>query len=202
MQKVLTGFSPTAAQVQKPVNETADGVYPKEYKQYCAGIKPPGFFQILLPDGTLAYSRDGSFQLDNNGQMVTATGYVLQPGITLPTNVLSVNIGEDGVISVTTQGSSAPAQVGSLQLTDFINPAGLQAIGQNLFLETAASGSPQTGTPGLTGLGRLIQGALETSNVNTVEELVNMIETQRAYEMNSKAIATADQMLQYVNNNL
>jgi flagellar basal-body rod protein FlgG len=165
-------------------------------------IEGRGFFQILLPDGTLAYSRDGSFQLDNNGQMVTSTGYVLQPGITLPTNVLSVSIGEDGVLSVTTQGASAPTQVGTLQLTDFINPAGLQAIGQNLFLETAASGSPQTGTPGLTGLGRLVQGALETSNVNTVEELVNMIETQRAYEMNSKAIATADQMLQYVNTNL
>jgi flagellar basal-body rod protein FlgG len=165
-------------------------------------IEGRGFFQILLPDGTLAYTRDGSFQLDNNGQMVTSTGYVLQPGITLPANVLSVNVGEDGVVSVTTQGATAPTQVGTLQLTDFINPAGLQAIGQNLFLETAASGSPQTGTPGLTGLGRLVQGALETSNVNTVEELVNMIETQRAYEMNSKAIATADQMLQYVNNNL
>lgn len=165
-------------------------------------IEGRGFFQILLPDGTLAYTRDGSFQLDNNGQMVTSTGYVLQPGITLPANVLSVNVGEDGVVSVTTQGASAPTQVGTLQLTDFINPAGLQAIGQNLFLETAASGSPQTGTPGLTGLGRLVQGSLETSNVNTVEELVNMIETQRAYEMNSKAISTADQMLQYVNNNL
>jgi flagellar basal-body rod protein FlgG len=165
-------------------------------------IEGRGFFQILLPDGTLAYTRDGSFQLDNNGQMVTSTGYVLQPGITLPANVLSVNVGEDGVVSVTTQGSSAPTQVGSLQLTDFINPAGLQAVGQNLFLETAASGSPQTGTPGLTGLGRLVQGSLETSNVNTVEELVNMIETQRAYEMNSKAISTADQMLQYVNNNI
>jgi flagellar basal-body rod protein FlgG len=165
-------------------------------------IEGRGFFQILLPDGTLAYTRDGSFQLDNNGQMVTSTGYALQPGITLPTNVLSVNVGEDGVVSVTTQGASAPTQVGTLQLTDFINPAGLQAIGQNLFLETAASGSPQTGTPGLTGLGRLVQGSLETSNVNTVEELVNMIETQRAYEMNSKAIATADQMLQYVNNNI
>jgi flagellar basal-body rod protein FlgG len=165
-------------------------------------IEGRGFFQILLPDGTLAYTRDGSFQLDNNGQMVTSTGYALQPGITLPANVLSVNVGEDGVVSVTTQGASAPTQVGTLQLTDFINPAGLQAIGQNLFLETAASGSPQTGTPGLTGLGRLVQGSLETSNVNTVEELVNMIETQRAYEMNSKAIATADQMLQYVNNNI
>ncbi len=165
-------------------------------------IEGRGFFQILLPDGTLGYSRDGSFQMDNNGQLVTSNGYVLQPGITIPANTLSISIGEDGVISVTTQGNSASTQVGNLQLTDFLNSAGLQPIGQNLFLETAASGSPQTGTPGLTGLGRLVQGSLETSNVNTVEELVNMIETQRAYEMNSKAISTSDQMLQYVNNNL
>jgi flagellar basal-body rod protein FlgG len=165
-------------------------------------IEGRGFFQILLPDGSLAYSRDGSYQLDNNGQMVTSNGYILQPGITIPANTLSMTIGEDGIVTVLTQGNSAPTQVGNLQMSDFINPAGLQAIGQNLFLETAASGSPQTGTPGLNGLGRVIQGSLETSNVNTVEELVNMIETQRAYEMNSKAISTADQMLQYVNNNL
>jgi flagellar basal-body rod protein FlgG len=165
-------------------------------------IEGRGFFQILLPDGSLAYSRDGSYQLDNSGQMVTSNGYVLQPGITIPANTLSMTIGEDGIVTAMTQGSSAPQQVGSLQLSDFINPAGLQAIGQNLFLETAASGAPQSGTPGLNGIGRVMQGALETSNVNTVEELVNMIETQRAYEMNSKAISTSDQMLQYVNNNL
>jgi flagellar basal-body rod protein FlgG len=161
-----------------------------------------GFIQVLMPDGSLAYSRDGSFKLSSDGQLVTASGYVVQPGITIPANTLSITIGEDGGVSVLTAGSATPAQVGNLQLADFINPAGLQAIGQNLFLETSASGAPQTGTPGLNGLGTLIQGSLETSNVNTVEELVNMIETQRAYEMNSKAISTADQMLQYVNNNL
>ncbi len=165
-------------------------------------IEGRGFIQILMPDGGLAYSRDGSFKLDSDGQLVTANGYVVQPGITLPANVLSVTIGKDGVVSVLTQGNADPTQVGDIQLADFINPAGLQAIGQNLFLETAASGAPETGTPGLNGLGTLIQGSLETSNVNTVEELVNMIETQRAYEMNSKAIATADQMLQFVSNNL
>lgn len=165
-------------------------------------IEGRGFYQILLPDGSLAYSRDGSFQLDNNGQMVTSNGYILQPGITVPANTLSMTIGEDGIVTALAQGNSAPSQIGNIQLSDFINPPGLQAIGQNLFLETASSGAPQTGTPGLNGIGQLIQGSLETSNVNTVEELVNMIETQRAYEMNSKAISTADQMLQFVNNNL
>jgi flagellar basal-body rod protein FlgG len=165
-------------------------------------VEGRGFFEILRPDGSLAYSRDGSFQLDRDGQMVTSNGYVLQPGITIPPNTQSITIGEDGTVSVLEAGNSAPSQIGTLQLVDFINPAGLQPIGQNLFMETASSGSPQSGTPGLDGLGRLVQGALETSNVNTVEELVNMIETQRAYEMNSKAISTADQMLQYVNNNL
>ncbi len=165
-------------------------------------VEGRGFFEILRPDGSLAYTRDGSFQLDRDGQMVTSSGYVLQPGLTIPPNTQSITIGEDGTVSVLEAGNSAPSQIGTLQLVDFINPAGLQPIGQNLFMETASSGSPQSGTPGLDGLGRLVQGALETSNVNTVEELVNMIETQRAYEMNSKAISTADQMLQYVNNNL
>ncbi len=165
-------------------------------------IEGRGFFQILMPDGTLAYSRDGAFQLDSEGQMVTASGYLLQPSITIPTNTQSITIGQDGTVSVLLAGSNTPTQVGDIQLADFINPTGLQPIGQNLYVETGASGAPQTGTPGLTGLGKLVQGSLETSNVNTVEELVKMIETQRAYEMNSKAISTADQMLQYVNNNL
>jgi len=165
-------------------------------------VEGRGFFQILMPDGTLAYSRDGAFQLDSEGQMVTASGYLLQPGITVPTNTQSITIGQDGTVSVLLAGSNAPTQVGDIQLADFINPTGLQPIGQNLYVETGASGAPQTGTPGLSGLGKLVQGSLETSNVNTVEELVKMIETQRAYEMNSKAISTADQMLQYVNNNL
>lgn len=161
-----------------------------------------GFFQIAKPDGSIAYTRDGSFQLDSQGQMVTSSGYVLQPGITIPANTQSITIGSDGVVSVLVAGQVAPTQIGNLQLADFINPAGLQAIGENLFLETAASGAPQAGTPGLTGLGTLAQGSVESSNVNVVEEMVSMIETQRAYEMNSKAISTTAAMLQYLNNNV
>jgi flagellar basal-body rod protein FlgG len=161
-----------------------------------------GFFQILQPDGTIAYTRDGSFQVDSQGQMVTANGYVLQPGITIPENAISITIGSDGVVSALTPGATAPTTLGNLQLADFINPTGLQAIGDNLFLESAASGSPNTGTPGQNGLGTLVQGSVESSNVNVVEELVNMIETQRAYEMNSKAISTTDQMLAFVSQNL
>ncbi len=165
-------------------------------------IQGRGYFQILLPDGNLAYTRDGSFQVNADGEMVTADGYQLQPGIAIPENVVTVTVGSDGIVSVLTPGSAAPTQVGNIQLADFFNPTGLQAMGQNLFRESAASGSPQTGTPGLNGLGTLVQGTVESSNVNVVEELVNMIETQRAYEMNSKAISATDQMLAYVNNNL
>lgn len=166
------------------------------------GVQGRGFFQIQRPDGSIAYARDGSFQVNAQGQIVTAGGYALQPGITLPENALSITVGSDGVVSALTPGSTAPTQVGTLQLADFINPTGLQPIGENLYIESAASGAPQVGTPGLNGLGTLVQGAVESSNVNVVEELVNMIETQRAYEMNSKAIATTDQMLAYVSNNL
>ena len=165
-------------------------------------IQGRGFFEIQLPDGTPAYTRDGSFTLDANGQIVNASGYVLQPAITIPPNVLSITIGVDGTISTLTSGDSAPTQVGNIQLIDFINETGLQARGENLYLETASSGSPTASTPGLNGLGTIIQGSLETSNVNVVEELVNMIETQRSYEVNSRAIQTSDEMLQYVNNNL
>lgn len=161
-----------------------------------------GFFQILRPDGSLGYTRDGSFQTNAQGQVVTANGYLLQPAITVPQGSQSVSISSDGTVEVTLAAASAPTQVGNVQLVDFINPAGLQATGENLFSETASSGNPQAGTPGLNGLGSILSGSLETSNVNTVEELVNMIETQRAYEMNSKVISTADGMLQYVNNNL
>ncbi|GJM04493.1 MAG: flagellar basal-body rod protein FlgG [marine bacterium B5-7] len=166
------------------------------------GITGNGFFEILMPDGSTSYTRDGTFQLDSQGQMVTSNGFILQPQITIPANTQSMTIGEDGVVSVLIAGSTNPTQVGSIQLADFINPAGLQPIGDNLLKETAASGSASTGTPGLTGLGRTVQGSLESSNVNVVAELVNMIETQRAYEMNSKAISTSDQMLQYASNNL
>jgi flagellar basal-body rod protein FlgG len=165
-------------------------------------INGRGFFQVLKPDGDIAYTRDGTFQLNDQGEMVTSSGYVVQPGITIPDQAQSITIGLDGVVSVKLAGQASPTQVGTLEIADFINPVGLQPVGENLFIETAASGSAQPGTPGLNGLGALNQGALEGSNVNVVSELVNMIETQRAYEMNSKAISTNDQMMQYINNNL
>ena len=165
-------------------------------------IEGRGFFQILQPDGTVAYTRDGSFQLNSQGQIVNSSGYVLQPGLTIPSSTKSISVGQDGIVSVVTAASATPTQVGTIQLADFVNPAGLQPVGKNLFTETAASGSPQAGNAGLNGLGTLAQSSLESSNVNVVEELVNMIETQRAYEMNSKAIQASDQMLSYVNNNL
>ena len=165
-------------------------------------IEGKGFFQVQMPDGSIAYTRDGSFQLDDQGQIVTNTGNVVDPGMTVPQGTLSITIGSDGVVSAVLAGGAAPVQVGSFQLADFVNPSGLQARGENLYMESASSGSPQTGTPGLSGLGSIQQGALEGSNVNVVEELVNMIETQRGYEMNSKAISASDQMMQYLNNNV
>lgn len=161
-----------------------------------------GFFQILMPDGDLAYTRDGTFQINADGDVVMSNGYLLDPGINIPDDVQSVTIGADGTVSVTQPGDNEPTVIGEIELADFVNPAGLQAVGENLFKETGASGVPIVGTPTLDGLGRVIGGALETSNVNVVTELINMIETQRAYEMNSKAISTADQMLQYASQNL
>lgn len=166
------------------------------------GIQGKGFFQILKPNGDIGYTRNGEFNLNANGQLVNSSGYSVQPDIIIPANALSVTIGTDGIVSVTQPGNPAPAQVGTIQVANFVNPAGLQSIGGNLYLETGASGAPIVGNPDTNNLGTLIQGSIESSNVNVVEELVNMIETQRAYEMNSKAISTADQMLKYVNNNL
>ncbi len=159
-------------------------------------IQGSGFLQVLLPDGTTAYTRDGSLQTDSQGQLVTSSGFVVQPAMTIPANATSVTIGMDGVVTITQPGTPAPVQVGSMQLATFINPAGLESMGQNLYLETASSGTPSTNVPGTNGTGMLSQGYVETSNVNVVEELVNMIQTQRAYEINSKAITTSDQMLQ------
>jgi flagellar basal-body rod protein FlgG len=158
-------------------------------------INGAGFFQILLPDGTEAYTRDGSFQKDNQGQLVTSNGYPVQPNITIPADALTVTISGDGVVSVTQPGSSAVTQVGSLQVATFINVGGLQSIGENLYLETASSGAPTPSTPGSNGAGLLNQRYVETSNVNVAEELVSMIQTQRAYELNSKVVSTSDQML-------
>ena len=170
--------------------------------QLDVAINGRGFFQVALPDGTTAYTRDGSFKVNAQGELVTSSGYRIQPTISISEGAVSVTVGTDGAVSVQLAGQASPNQVGTLQLADFVNPAGLQARGENLFLESAASGPAQAGTAGVNGLGVLQQGALEASNVNVVEELVSMIETQRAYEINSKAISAVDGMLKFINNNL
>lgn len=158
-------------------------------------INGGGFFQIQMPDGTLAYTRDGAFQKDNTGQIVTSNGYPLSPPITIPADSISVTVSRDGIVSVLQQGQTTPAQVGNIQLANFVNVGGLQSMGENLFTETASSGAPTPNTPGTNGTGLLNQGMVETSNVNVAEELVSMIQAQRAFEMNSKAVTTSDQML-------
>jgi flagellar basal-body rod protein FlgG len=157
-------------------------------------INGQGFFQVQMPDGTLAYTRDGAFQRDNTGQIVTSSGYPLSPAIILPNDALSVTISRDGVVSVTQPGN-VTTTLGNIQLATFVNPGGLQSVGENLFVETASSGTPTPNTPGTNGAGLINQGMVETSNVNVAEELVNMIQTQRAYELNSRAIQTSDAML-------
>ena len=159
-------------------------------------INGNGFFTVLLPDGTTGYTRDGSFQRDSNGAMVTSSGYALQPPITIPIDADEINVAKDGTVTVQLPGQAAAQQIGNLQLASFINPTGLESIGENLYLETGASGAAQANSPGSNGLGQILQGYVEVSNVNVVEEMVNMIQTQRAYEINSKAITTSDQMLQ------
>lgn len=158
-------------------------------------INGNGFFQVLMPDGTTAYTRDGSFQTDQNGQLVTASGFPVQPAITLPENTLSMTIARDGTVSVVQAGSTASVQVGQIQLATFLNDTGLQSNGENLYVETDASGGANQTAPGQNGAGTLNQGYVESSNVNVVEELVNMIQAQRAYEINSKAVKTSDEML-------
>jgi len=186
-----TGVRPVAAErihTQGNLQQTGN--------QLDVAIQGSGFFQVLMPDGTTAYTRDGAFQRDSQGQLVTSNGLSVQPAITLPANAINVTIGLDGIVSVTQPGVTAPVQVGSLQLATFINPAGLQSMGSNLYQETASSGTPSTNVPGTNGSGTISQSYVETSNVNVVEEMVNMIQTQRAYEINSKAITVSDQMLQ------
>jgi flagellar basal-body rod protein FlgG len=163
-------------------------------------IQGNGFLQVTMPDGTIAYTRDGSLQEDSTGQLVTADGYPVTPAITLPNNVNSVTIGTDGTVSVTSNGSTKSTTVGTIQLANFVNPAGLEPMGQNLYLETESSGTAQTGQPGVNGMGTLSQGSVESSNTNVVEEMVNMIQAQRTYEMNSKSISAVDDMLQFVIN--
>ncbi|AAU27305.1 TPA: flagellar basal-body rod protein FlgG [Legionella pneumophila] len=165
-------------------------------------IEGRGFFTVLMPDGTQSYTRDGSFKTDSTGQIVNSNGYPLQPNITIPPQTTKITIGTDGTVSALVAGNNAPSVIGNIQLTDFINPAGLQPIGQNLYTETVASGTPITDNPGNSGLGTLLQGSLEASNVNVVEELVNMIQAQRSYEITAKSIQTVDSMLQYLTQTL
>jgi flagellar basal-body rod protein FlgG len=159
-------------------------------------INGSGFFKIQLPDGTFAYTRDGSFQKDSNGQLVTSQGYPISPTITVPTNATAITIANDGTVSATVSGQTASQQIGQITLSTFVNNAGLQSLGGNLYQETQSSGTPTDSTPGLNGAGVVNQGYVESSNVNVAEELVSMIQTQRAYEINSKAVSTSDAMLQ------
>ncbi len=189
--QIGTGVTPVAAERLHTQGNLSQTGNPLD-----VAIQGNGLLQVLLPDGTTAYTRDGSLQQNAQGQLVTASGYPIQPAITIPANALAVTIGTDGTVSVTQPGSANGTQIGTLQLANFINPAGLQSQGNNLYLQTASSGTPTNGTPGLNGLGTLNQGSVETSNVNVVTELVNMIQVQRAYEMNSKAVSASDDMLQ------
>jgi len=163
-------------------------------------IQGNGFFQVLMPDGTTSYTRAGAFKQDSQGRIVTSDGYPLLPEIVIPTNATTVNVGNDGTVSITQPGQSAPSNIGNIQLAQFPNPAGLAALGQNLFQQTESSGNATTGTPGQTGLGTVSQGFLEMSNVDVASEMVNMIVGQRAYEINSKAVQASDEMLQTANN--
>ncbi len=189
--QIGTGVRPVAAErifTQGNLQQTGNSLD--------VAIQGAGFFQVLMPDGTISYTRDGSFQQNAQGQLVTSSGFPIQPALTIPPNALTVTIGQDGVVSVTQPGVAAPVQIGSMQLATFINPTGLMSMGQNLYQETGSSGLPSTTVPGTNGSGTVNQNYVETSNVNVVEEMVNMIATQRAYEINSKAITASDGMLQ------
>lgn len=200
-QETQTNVLPTGLQLGtgvRPVGTSrnfAQGNLNRTENPLDLAINGNGFLQVQMPDGTTSYTRDGALRVDSQGQLVTANGNPLNPAITIPANSTNVTIGADGIVTALTPGNTTPVQVGQLQTASFVNPAGLDPIGQNLFRETASSGTPTVGTPGLNGLGTISQGYVETSNVNVVEELVSMIQTQRAYEINSKAISTSDQML-------
>jgi len=217
-QQVRSPGASTSAQMQLPTGlQLGTGVrIVATNKNFTQGSQQPtnreldimidgrGFFEVMLPDGSPAYTRDGHLQTNSQGELTTSGGYVLQPGLQIPEGIVtdSITITKDGLVTVRLPGENDPVEIGVISLTDFINPSGLQARGENLFLETPASGPAQNGVSGLNGLGEIKQRSLEGSNVNVVEELVTMIETQRAYEMNAKAISTTDAMLGYLNNNV
>ncbi|MFT6733160.1 MAG: flagellar basal-body rod protein FlgG [Polaribacter sp.] len=193
----------TGTKVVATQKQHQQGNFQTSSSQLDMAIQGNGFFQITMPDGTTSYTRAGNFSLDNAGQIVTSgSGYVLQPAITVPANTTSLDIAIDGTVTVQEQGTAAPTNLGTINIASFVNPAGLQAVGENLFVETGSSGTPVVGTPGLDGVGQLRGGQLETSNVSSVEELVALIETQRTYETNAKVLSAVDKMLQFVNQTL
>ncbi len=194
---VLVGHGATPVATQKIFSQ---GDYIQTEHPLDLVIQGEGFFQILLPDGTIAYTRDGTFKKDGTGRVLNSNGYPLQPEIVIPSEAVRVNIAEDGTVSVEIPGQVAQQQIGQITLVRFVNPAGLSPMGKNLFLQSGASGDPLTGTPGLEGFGDIQQGMLESSNVRVVEEMVNMITAQRAYEANSRAVTTSDDMLAEANN--
>ena len=202
-EQAPTGFQlGTGVRVLATEKITAQGNMQTTENSLDLAIAGEGYFQVAQADGTIAYTRDGNFNLDNAGQIVTSAGQLLQPALVVPQNASSVSIGRDGTVSVELDAGGGQQVLGQIQIARFVNTSGLQAMGQNLLKETPASGAPIVGNPGAAGSGILMQGALEASNVNVVEEMVSMIETQRAYEINSKAISAVDGMLQYLNNNL
>jgi len=193
--QIGTGVRPIATQ-----KIFTEGEFKRTDNELDMAIEGEGFFVVTRPNGETAYTRSGAFKLNSSGQVVTSEGFLLSPNITIPTTALKVTLGTDGTVSVINAGTTTPTQVGQITLARFPNPAGLSSLGKNLFAETVASGAATTGTPGLTGIGTLVQGFLENSNVSVVDELVHLIEAQRAYEINSKAIQTSDEMLQVVGN--
>ncbi len=194
---IQVGLGTRPAAVQKVFTV---GDFQQTSNELDLGIEGPGLFQVQLPNGESAYTRSGAFKKDGTGRVVTSDGYPLAPEIIIPENATKISIGEDGTVSVHLDGSTSSTQVGTIELANFSNPAGLFSMGRNLYSETPASGAPVTGVPGESGLGVISQGFLEGSNVSIMEEMVNMIAGQRAYEINSKAIKTADEMVQMTNN--
>jgi flagellar basal-body rod protein FlgG len=194
---IMVGLGVRPVSVQKVFQE---GDFVRTANSLDLAIEGDGFFQILMPDGTVAFTRAGDFKLDSEGRIVNSDGYPLEPEISIPSNTESITIGADGKVTVIQSGSTEPVEIGQIELARFINPGGLKPIGRNLFIATDSSGDAVTATPGSEGMGTIAQGFIELSNVNIVEEMVNMITAQRAFEINSKAVQATDELLQTINN--